>query len=82
MLEQALFRLESGDEVYGYNAVKSYEAFIAAGVPADKAKKASEDIADFARRRVMFDKRLIRLEIMVALILTGMISLVVRALFL
>ena len=60
----------------------TYEAFIAAGVPADKAKKASEEIAGFDRRPIMLDKRLIRLEIMVALILAGMISLVVRAFFL
>ena len=59
----------------------TYEAFIAAGVPADKAKKASEEIAGFDRRLIMLD-RLIRLEIMVALILAGMISLVVRAFFL
>ena len=59
----------------------TYEAFIAAGVPADKAKQASEKIAGFYRL-VMLDKRLIRLEIIVALILVGMISLVVRAFFL
>ena len=59
----------------------TYEAFIVAGVPADKAKKASEEIAGFNRRLIMLD-RLIRLEIMVALILAGMISLVVRAFFL
>ena len=53
----------------------TYEAFIAAGVPADMAKKDSEEIAGFPRR-------LIRLEIMVALILAGMISLVVKAFFL
>ena len=53
----------------------TYEAFIVAGVPADKAKKASEEIAGY-------DRRLVRVEIMVALILAGMISLVVRAFFL
>ena len=60
----------------------TYEAFIAAGVPADKAKKASEEIAGVGGRLGMLDKSLIRLEIMVALILAGMISLVVRAFFL
>ena len=59
----------------------TYEAFIAAGVPADKAKKASEEIAGFLRGPILLD-RLIRLEIMVALILAGMISLVIRAFFL
>ena len=59
----------------------TYEAFIAAGVPADKARKASEEIAGFDRL-VMPGKRLIRVEIMVALILAGMISLVLRAFFL
>lgn len=59
----------------------TYEAFIAAAVPAEKAKKASEEIAGFYRL-VILDRRLIRLEIMVALSLVGMISLVVRAFFL
>ena len=52
----------------------TYEAFIAAGVPADKAKKASEEIASF-------DRRLVRLEIMNALILAGVISLIIKAFF-
>ena len=60
----------------------TYEAFIAAGVPVDKAKKVSEEITGYDRRPIMLDQRLIRVEIMVALILAGMISLVVRAFFL
>jgi hypothetical protein len=52
----------------------TYEAFISAGVPADKAKKASEEIAGF-------DRRLVRLEVMNALVLTGVVSLVIKAFF-
>ncbi|SMN02220.1 hypothetical protein SPONL_695 [uncultured Candidatus Thioglobus sp.] len=52
----------------------TYEAFIAAGVPADKAKKASEEIAGF-------DRRLVRLEVMNALILAGVVSLVIKTFF-
>lgn len=52
----------------------TYEAFISAGVPADKAKAASEEIAGF-------DRRLVRLEVMNALILAGVVSLVVKTFF-
>jgi hypothetical protein len=52
----------------------TYEAFIAAGTSPKKAKEASEEIAGL-------DRRLIKLEIMNALILTGVISLVIKAFF-
>jgi hypothetical protein len=52
----------------------TYEAFISAGVSADKAKKASEEIAGF-------DRRLVRLEVMNALILAGVVSLVIKTFF-
>lgn len=52
----------------------TYEAFISAGVAADKAKKASEEIAGF-------DRRSVRLEVMNALILVGVVSLVIKAFF-
>jgi hypothetical protein len=52
----------------------TYEAFIAAGTSPEKAKEASEEIAGL-------DRRLIKLEIMNALILTGVISLVIKAFF-
>ena len=54
--------------------VKTYDAFIAAGTPPEKAKEASEEIA-------AFDRRLIRLEVMLALVLAGTLSLVIKAFF-
>jgi len=51
---------------------KTYEALKAAGAPDDKAREAAEEIASFG-------SRLIRLEVMVALILAGVVSLVVKA---
>ncbi len=51
---------------------KTYEALKAAGAPDDKAREAAEEIAGF-------ESRLIRLEVMVALILAGVVSLVVKA---
>ncbi|MBW5288928.1 integrase [Abyssogena phaseoliformis symbiont] len=52
----------------------TYEAFIAAGTPPEKAKEASEEIAGC-------DRRLVRLEVMNALILAGVLSLVIKAFF-
>lgn len=52
----------------------TYEAFISAGVSAEKAKEASEEIAGF-------DRRLVRLEVMNALILAGVVSLVIKTFF-
>ena len=51
---------------------KTYDALRAAGAPDDKAREAAEEIAGFERR-------LIRLEVMLALVLAGVISLVVKA---
>ncbi len=53
---------------------KTYDAFKAAGVSDDKAREAAEEIASFKYR-------LIRLEVMVALILASVVSLVVKAFF-
>ena len=51
---------------------KTYDALLAAGAPDEKAREAAEEIAGFERR-------LIRLEVMLALALTGIVSLVVKA---
>ena len=51
---------------------RTYEAFIASGVPPAKAKKASEEIAGFGRRRI-------GLEVMIALTLAGTLILLVKA---
>ena len=53
---------------------KTYEAFKAAGTPDDKAREAAEEIAGF-------ENRLTRLEVMVALVLAGVASLVVKTFF-
>ena len=53
---------------------KTYEAFKAAGAPDDKAREAAEEIAGF-------ENRLTRLEVMVALVLAGVASLVVKTFF-
>lgn len=51
---------------------KTYDAFKEAGVPDRKAREAAEEIAGFWRRRI-------RLEVMVALILAGVVSLVAKS---
>ena len=51
---------------------KTYAAFREAGASDEKARAAAEEIAGF-------DKRLVRLEVMVAMILAGVVSLVVKA---
>ena len=53
---------------------RTYEAFKAAGAPEDKAREAAEEIAGF-------ESRLTRLEVMVALVLAGVVSLVVKTFF-
>lgn len=53
---------------------KTYEAFRAAGAPDDKAREAAEEIAGF-------ENRLTRLGVMLALVLAGVASLVVRTFF-
>ena len=53
---------------------KTYDAFKAAGAPDDKAREAAEEIAGF-------ESRLVRLEVMVALILAGTVGLIVKAFF-
>ena len=53
---------------------KTREAFRAAGAPDDKAREAAEEIAGF-------ENRLTRLEVMLALVLAGVASLVVKTFF-
>lgn len=59
----------------------TYEAFISAGVSAEKAKKASEEIAGFDKRLVKIEMMLQRMQIMNTLIVTGIASLVLKAFF-
>ena len=53
---------------------RTYEAFKAAGAPEDKARDAAEEIAGF-------ESRLTRLEVRVAFVLAGVVSLVVKTFF-
>jgi len=53
---------------------KTYEALRSAGAPEDKAQEAAEEIAGY-------ENRIIRLEIMTALVLAGVVSLIVKAFF-
>ena len=57
----------------------TYDAFKSAGVPDDKARAASEEIAWFENRLSRIELRLTRLEIILALVLTGVLSLVLKA---
>ena len=50
---------------------KTYAAFKAAGAPEEQAREDAEEIAGF-------ENRLIRLEIMTAVILAGVVSLVIK----
>lgn len=51
---------------------KTYDALLSAGASEEKAREAAEEIASF-------EGRLIRLEVMIALVLAGVVSLVVKA---
>ncbi len=54
---------------------KTYAAFTVAGVSAEQAREASEEIA-------AFEKRLLRLEVMLGLVLAGVVaSLVIKQFF-
>lgn len=55
------------------------DAFRAAGVPEPTARAASEEIAGFEKRLSRIELRLTRLEVTLALVLTGVISLVLKA---
>ena len=57
---------------------KTYEAFRAAGAPDDKACEAAEEIAAFEIRLASIENRLIRLEVLITIGLTGVVSLVVK----
>ena len=60
---------------------KTYDAFTAAGAPEDKAREAAEELASYDNRFNKLENRLIRLEVMIALVLTGVASLIIKAFF-
>ena len=53
---------------------KTYDALLAAGAPEDKARAAAEEIAGY-------ENRLVRPEVLVALVLAGVTGLVIKAFF-
>jgi len=57
----------------------TYDAFKAAGVSETTARAASEEIAGFENRLSRMELRLTRLEVTLAPVLTGVVSLVLKA---
>ncbi len=60
---------------------KTYDALKAAGAPDEKAREAAEEIAGYESRLTGIEYRLVRLEVMMALVLAGVASLVINAFF-
>ena len=60
---------------------KTYEAFKEAGASDEKAREAAEEIAAFENRLASIENRLIRLEVLTTIVLTGVVSLVVKTFF-
>ncbi len=58
-----------------------YDAFVAAGAPTDKAKKAAEAIANYETRLSRIDGDLKLLKWMIAFVLAGVAGLVIKAFF-
>ena len=58
-----------------------YDAFISAGADEEKARKAAEAVAEHEKRFDHIDKELVVLKWMMGVMLTGVISLVLKAFF-
>lgn len=58
-----------------------YDAFIAAGAPEDKARKAAEAIASYESRFGRVETDLVVLKWMTGTILAGVVALVIRTFF-
>jgi len=56
-----------------------YDAFIAAGAPEDKARKAAEAIANYENRFARIEGDLLVLKWMTGTILGGVVALVIKA---
>jgi hypothetical protein len=56
-----------------------YDAFIAAGAPEDKARKAAEAIAGYENRFARIETDLVVLKWMTGTILGGVVALVIKA---
>ena len=60
---------------------KTYEAFRDAGSSNEKVREAAEEIAGFENRLASIENRLIRVEVLITIVLTGVVSLVVKTFF-
>ena len=60
---------------------KTYEALKDAGASDEKAREAAEEIAGFENRSASIENRLIRVEVLITIVLTGVVSLVVKTFF-
>jgi len=58
-----------------------YDAFIAAGAPEDKARKAAEALANYENRFSRIDADLLVLKWMTGTILGGVVALVIKTFF-
>ncbi|WP_443213275.1 integrase [Rhodovulum sp. PH10] len=58
-----------------------YDAFVAAGAPEDKARRAAEAVANYEARFARIDADLLVLKWMTGTILGGVVALVVKAFF-
>jgi hypothetical protein len=56
-----------------------YDAFISAGVPEDKARKAAEAIASYENRLSGIERDLAVLKWMTGTVLAGVVALVIKA---
>ena len=52
-----------------------------AGASDEKAREAAEEIAGFENRLSSIENRLIRVEVLITIVLTGVVSLVVKTFF-
>jgi hypothetical protein len=60
---------------------KTYEAFIAAGAPEDKAREAAEELAEYEGRFAKIETDLTVLKWMMGVQIAGVASLVIKAFF-
>ncbi len=58
---------------------KTYEAFIAAGAPEEKARAAAEELAEYERRFAKIETDLAVIKWMLGIVIAGVASLVIKA---
>ncbi len=58
-----------------------YDAFISAGVDKEKARKAAEAVAEHEKRFDHIDRELVALKWMMGVMITGIVSLILKTFF-